>query len=126
MREGATERNVFRAVADPTRRSMLEMLRGGDRAVSDFIAPFRISQPAVSQHLGVLRRAGLVRARRLGRKRVYRLNAQPITQVYDWAARYVRIADPAGHLWGVAEPPQNVPGPPGATTTPRRRSRRRR
>lgn len=102
---------------------MLELLRRGDRAVSDFVAPFRISQPAVSQHLGVLRRAGLVRARRLGRKRVYRLNAQPITQVYDWAARYVRIADPTGHLWGVAEPRQNAPGPPSATTAPRHRSR---
>ena len=66
------EADVFRAIADPTRRAVLELLRGGDQSVSEVMEPFRISQPAVSQHLRVLRDAGLVRVRNVGRERLYR------------------------------------------------------
>lgn len=110
------EQHVYRAVADPTRRAMLDLLHRSDRAASDFLGAFRISQPAVSQHLRVLRRAGLVRVRRDGRRRVYRLRPAPITRVYRWAAKYARFADPSGHLWGLAQPAdlrRNLAGPAG-------------
>ena len=85
----AAERaDVFRAVADPTRRRVLDLLRDRDRSVGELAAPFRMSQPAISQHLRILREAGLVRARKLGRRRLYRINPGPLREVYDWAAHY--------------------------------------
>ena len=91
---------VFRAVADPTRRRILERLRGGERSVTDLASPFRMSQPAVSQHLRVLRAAGLVRERRQGRRRFYRLYSKPLRDLSRWAAK--QIEDPAGHVWRLA------------------------
>ncbi|MCA9255027.1 MAG: winged helix-turn-helix transcriptional regulator, partial [Phycisphaerales bacterium] len=82
---------VFRAISDPTRRAILDLLAAGERAVSDLLKPFRMTQPAVSQHLRVLREAGLVSERREGRRRVYKLEAEPIRAVYDWAAHYERF-----------------------------------
>jgi DNA-binding transcriptional ArsR family regulator len=58
-----------------------------------------MSQPAISQHLRVLRAAGLVRDRREGRRRLYRLERKPIEKVYKWAAR--QLADPFGHVWAI-------------------------
>jgi DNA-binding transcriptional ArsR family regulator len=80
-----TSENVFRAVSDPTRRQMLELLRGGERTAAELTAPFDMSQPAASQHLRVLREAGLVDVRKEGRHRVYRLEPQPLREVFDWA-----------------------------------------
>lgn len=77
--------DVFRAVSDPTRREMLELLLAGDRTAAELAQPFDISQPAVSQHLRVLRESGLVQSRKLGRHRVYTLDARPIQEVADWA-----------------------------------------
>jgi DNA-binding transcriptional ArsR family regulator len=82
---------VFQALADPTRRAMLDRLREGERSVSELGEPFAMSQPAVSQHLRVLGMAGLVRARREGRKRIYGLRVGPLREVYDWLARYERF-----------------------------------
>jgi DNA-binding transcriptional ArsR family regulator len=79
---------VFRALADPTRRAMLDRLRLGERSVSELALPFDISQPAVSQHLMVLSSAGLVRSRRSGRQRVYRLHAAPLRDMFVWLERY--------------------------------------
>jgi len=76
--------DVFRAVSDPTRRQMLELLSGGDRTVTELAEPFDISQPAVSQHLRVLREAGLVDVRREGRHRIYHLDPAPLQEVFDW------------------------------------------
>jgi DNA-binding transcriptional ArsR family regulator len=92
-------RAVFRAVADPTRRALLDLLFEGDHSVNELRVRFPISQPAISQHLGVLRRAGLVRARRDGRRRVYQLDAQPISEIYRWAINYKVLFDPEGHAW---------------------------
>ena len=64
---------------------MLEMLRSGERTVAELVAPFDMSQPAVSQHLKVLRDARLVAVRKEGRNRVYALEAQPLREVFDWA-----------------------------------------
>ena len=80
--------DVFRALADPTRREMLELLRERERTVLELAEPFRISQPAVSQHLGVLREAGLVSARREGRTRVYRIEPARLKAVDDWLEHY--------------------------------------
>jgi DNA-binding transcriptional ArsR family regulator len=88
---GAETSDVFRAVSDPTRRGILDLLAGGDRAVRDLMQPFDVSQPAISQHLRVLREAGLVSERRQGRLRIYRLNPQPIRKVHQWAAHYERF-----------------------------------
>lgn len=77
---------VYQAIADPTRRAILEMLRDGERSVSALLACFRMSQPALSQHLGVLRRAGLVKNRKAGRRRLYALTPEPLRQVDEWVS----------------------------------------
>ncbi len=97
-------RAVFRAIADPTRRALLDLLLDRERSVNELRVRFRISQPAISQHLGVLRGAGLVRVRREGRRRLYQLNAGPIGEVFRWAANYKAFFDPAGHAWVLREP----------------------
>ena len=99
---GATvSADVFRAVADATRRAILAMLLESDRTVTDLQQPFRMSQPAISQHLRVLREAGLVRSKRAGRRTVYRLNPKPIEQVYEWARTFRELRDPSGHVWRI-------------------------
>jgi DNA-binding transcriptional ArsR family regulator len=80
--------DVFRAVADPTRRALLDLLAEAERSVSELVARFNVSQPAISQHLGVLVNAGLAKVRRSGRQRLYSLNAQPLREVVDWVAHY--------------------------------------
>ncbi len=67
------------------------MLADGARSVHDLAAPFDMSRPAVSQHLRVLRDAGLVTEQRVGRERHYRLDAGPLRDVADWAAHYERF-----------------------------------
>src|SRR5262249_30587136 len=64
--------DVFRAISDPTRRALLDPLRVTDRSVNELAEPFQMTQPAISQHLRVLRLAGLVRPRQVGRQRVYK------------------------------------------------------
>ena len=87
----AAARSVFRAVSDPRRREILDLLADGERSVGDLVESFDISQPAVSQHLRVLREAGLVAERREGRRRMYALRAEGLREVYDWAAHYERF-----------------------------------
>ncbi len=83
--------DVFDAIASPVRRALLDVLAGGARSVHDLAAPFDMSRPAVSQHLRVLREAGLVTEERVGRERHYRLDAGPLRAVTDWAAHYERF-----------------------------------
>ncbi|CAG1010789.1 Transcriptional repressor SdpR [Phycisphaerales bacterium] len=82
---------VFQAIADPTRRAILHVLRDGERTAGDLVERFEISQPAVSQHLGVLRRAGLVDDRKVGRFRVYSLRVQPLLEVVGWISEFDRL-----------------------------------
>lgn len=79
---------VFRALSAPPRRQVLDLLRTGERPVGELQRHFRMSQPALSRHLQVLRGANLVKARREGRTNVYRLNAQPLAAAMDWMAHY--------------------------------------
>lgn len=91
MSRAAADASVFHAIADPTRRAILDALRDGERAVSDLLKPFRMTQSALSQHLAVLRRARLVQHRKEGRKRLYSVNAAPLQEVSDWIAEYDRF-----------------------------------
>jgi DNA-binding transcriptional ArsR family regulator len=75
---------AYAALADPSRREILDLLRTGERTVGDLVGRLKQSQPGVSKHLRVLRAAGLVVARRDGRRRWYRLRAQPLTEVDLW------------------------------------------
>jgi DNA-binding transcriptional ArsR family regulator len=95
--------DAFNAVADPTRRAMLERLAGSgvERTASQLGADFGLSQPTVSQHLKVLREAGLVSVREEGRCRIYQLRPEPLDRVYEWIERVVGVSDPAGHVWRV-------------------------
>ena len=79
---------VFRAIADPTRREILNVLRGGKQSVGQIACNFRMSRPAVSKHLRVLRSAGLVTARQEGTSSVCGLNAKPLLAVSDWLREY--------------------------------------
>lgn len=79
------------ALADPTRRAIVDRLRRGPATVGELAAPFDMSQQAVSKHLARLEQARLVRKTRRGRQHVCRLNAAPIKDVMDWAARYRRF-----------------------------------
>jgi DNA-binding transcriptional ArsR family regulator len=81
----AVDANVFHAVSDPTRREMLQLLLDGERTAAELAQPFDMTQPAISQHLRVLREAGLVDVRKEGRFRVYTLNPVPLKEVFDWA-----------------------------------------
>jgi DNA-binding transcriptional ArsR family regulator len=80
--------DVFAAIADPTRRSILEDLASGERDAGTIASGFPISQPAVSQHLAVLRDAGLVAVRREGTRRVYRLDDGGLEPLGEWVDRY--------------------------------------
>ena len=95
--------DAFNAVADPTRRAMLERLApaGLERTAGELGADFGLSQPTVSQHLKVLRDAGLVSVREEGRCRIYQLRPEPLEQVYEWIDKVVSFSDPAGHIWRV-------------------------
>jgi DNA-binding transcriptional ArsR family regulator len=82
------ETEVFRALGDPTRRTVYERLTAGERSVSELRAGLPISQPAVSQHLAALKAAGLVGERREGRKVFYRIEPQGLAPLIDWLGRY--------------------------------------
>ena len=80
--------DIFQAIADPTRRAILDQLQQGEQPVKQLAEPFAISLPAISQHLHVLCDVGLVTQQRSGRQRIYRLNPAPLKQVSDWVSQY--------------------------------------
>jgi DNA-binding transcriptional ArsR family regulator len=82
---------TFAALADPTRRAILARLASGERSVTELSEPFDMSMPAVSKHLRVLERAGLIVRGREAQWRPCRLEARPLKQVADWAERYRAI-----------------------------------
>ena len=90
MPEEPTVADVYQAIANPVRRALLDQLSSRDRTVRSLAAPFEMTLPAVSQQLRVLRRAGLATARRVGRWRVYHLNAGPLREVSEWLQGYER------------------------------------
>ena len=82
------ENKIFQALADPSRRAILESLTRGEAAVKDLTGRFDISQPAVSQHLATLKDAGLVSGRREGRCVYYRVDARGMKPLIDWIVHY--------------------------------------
>ena len=81
---------TFAALADPTRRAILARLTQGETSVKDLAAPFDMSQPAISKHLRVLERAGLIEQGRQAQWRPRRLQAGPLREVADWVSQYRR------------------------------------
>jgi DNA-binding transcriptional ArsR family regulator len=83
--------DTFAALADPTRRAILARLAAGEASVTELTAPFAMSQPAISKHLRVLERAGLISRRRVAQRRLCRLEAAPLRDVAEWTERYRRF-----------------------------------
>ena len=79
---------AFGALADPTRRAVLDLLRAGRRPAGEIARVFPVSRPAISKHLRILRRAHLVEERREGRHRLYQLNPAPLRAVDSWLEQY--------------------------------------
>lgn len=86
-----SETDLFRALSDPTRRAVFERLAEAELSVSALKAGFAISQPAISQHLSVLKQAGLVSERREGRNVHYRAAPEGLTPLLDWVGRYEKF-----------------------------------
>src|SRR5206468_8057950 len=82
---------TFAALADPTRRSILARLASGEAAVAELAEPFDMSQPAISKHLKVLERAGLISRSREAQRRPRRLEPRPLAEATDWIERYRKI-----------------------------------
>ena len=80
--------SVFEVLAEPRRRQILDLVRGGERSVTELVTALGMNQPAVSKHLRVLRDAGLVRARVDEQRRLYRLDPGPLRELDDWLAPY--------------------------------------
>ena len=84
---------IFAALADPTRRAILARLASGEMTVTELAEPFDMSLPAISQHLKVLERAGLIERRREAQWRLARLEVAPLKDASDWLATYRRVWD---------------------------------
>jgi DNA-binding transcriptional ArsR family regulator len=83
-----SETDIFKVLADPTRRAVLERLASAEMTATELRAGFSISQPAMSQHLAVLRGAGLISERREGRYAHYRVEPSGMAPLHQWLARY--------------------------------------
>jgi DNA-binding transcriptional ArsR family regulator len=83
-----TRVNAFEALADPTRRRIVELLADGERSAGEIAAQFETSRPGVSRHLRVLREHGLVRAREQAQRRLYSLDPAPLAELDEWLDRY--------------------------------------
>jgi DNA-binding transcriptional ArsR family regulator len=108
--------SVFGALADPTRRAILARLAEGDHTVAELTAPFRVSQPAISRHLKVLERAGLISRTRRATARLSHLQAEPLRDATEWLARYQAFWDERfeqlDELLAALQAPSGQPGPP--------------
>lgn len=82
---------AIEALADPTRRRIVELLAQGERSAGEIAAEFDTSRPGVSRHLRVLREHGLVRAREQGQRRLYSLDPEPLAELDEWLGRYRRF-----------------------------------
>ena len=92
MPRAATTTDVFNAIAEPRRREIIDALMDGrEHAVGEVVAALRLPQPAVSKHLGVLRKVGIVSVTKRGQLRLYRLNPKELKPVHDWVRRYERF-----------------------------------
>ncbi|MGN6101646.1 MAG: ArsR/SmtB family transcription factor [Devosia sp.] len=88
MHRPAANSDIFRAIADPTRRAILERLKAGPAPVNALAADFSQSRPSISKHLRILHEAGAVSEQRAGRERIYRIEPQTLMQVDSWISSY--------------------------------------
>lgn len=92
MARAATTTDAFNAIAEPRRREIIDILVDGrQHAVGDLVHTLCLPQPAVSKHLGVLRKVGIVSVTKRGQLRLYRLNASELKPVHDWVKTYERF-----------------------------------
>ncbi len=103
---------IFGALADPTRREILSRLADGDATVTELAEPFAISMPAISRHLKVLERAGLISRGRSGQWQPRALEAAPLKEATDWMERYRQFWDASfdrldAHLRRVRQEPDH-------------------
>jgi DNA-binding transcriptional ArsR family regulator len=92
MPRAATTSDVFNAIAEPRRREIIAVLIDGkEHAVGEVVSTLRLPQPAVSKHLAVLRKVGIVSVSKRGQLRMYRLNAKELKPVHDWVKTYERF-----------------------------------
>lgn len=92
MARTATTTDAFNAIAEVRRRQIIDALATGEtRTVTELVQLVRLPQPAVSKHLGVLRKVGIVSVSKNGRQRLYRLNAARLKAVHDWVRQYERF-----------------------------------
>ena len=107
MPRAATTTDAFNAIAEPRRRQLIELLAQGGgraRAVNDLVDAVGLPQPAVSKHLGVLRKVGLVSVSKQGQHRLYRLNPEELRPVYAWIKEFERFwENQADRIKGRAE-----------------------
>jgi DNA-binding transcriptional ArsR family regulator len=105
MARAATTTDVFNAIAEPRRREIIGLLNDGQEwAVNDVVARVKIAQPAVSKHLGVLRKVGVVKVVKRGQRRLYRLHAVQLKPIHDWVKPYERYwTHQLGHIKQRAE-----------------------
>ena len=111
---------TFHALADPTRRAILARLATGVSTVGDLAAPFRVSRPAISKHLRVLERAGLVHRARDGRISRCELNAAPMRDAAEWIETYSVFW--SGQLASLKQYIEQTPTPAKTSRTKRRRT----
>jgi DNA-binding transcriptional ArsR family regulator len=90
MARTPTTFDPFNAIAEPKRRQVLEVLGTEELSVNEIVKKLGWNQPMVSKHLGVLKEVGLVSERRVGRQRLYRVNAERLKPIYDWVAPFER------------------------------------
>jgi DNA-binding transcriptional ArsR family regulator len=89
MARASTTADIFNAVAEPRRREIIGILNDGrEWAVNDVVARINLAQPAVSKHLGVLRKVGVVKVVKRGQHRLYSLHAEPLKPIHDWVKAY--------------------------------------
>src|SRR3954453_22253138 len=91
MARAATTSDAFNAIAEPQRRDVLVLLRGGERPVTDLARDLGMTQPQASKHLRVLREVGLVRVRGAGKQRLYDLDARGLRPVHEWVGGFERF-----------------------------------
>ncbi|HUZ95251.1 MAG TPA: metalloregulator ArsR/SmtB family transcription factor [Edaphobacter sp.] len=92
MARAATTTDVFNAIAEPRRREIIAVLiDGNEHAVGEVVSTLRLPQPAVSKHLSVLRKVGIVTVSKRGQLRMYRLNPKELKPVHDWVKMYERF-----------------------------------
>jgi DNA-binding transcriptional ArsR family regulator len=91
MARAATTSDVFNAVAEPRRRQILALLRGGEQSVNGLARALRVHQPQASKHLRVLREVALVRVRGAGKQRLYGLDARGLRPVHEWVGGFERF-----------------------------------